>query len=420
MPRLVIWLSLVWLPTISPALAEDFPYTGHINSDDVYVRSGPGRNYYPTDKLRQGETVEIYRHDPGGWYAIRPPQRSFTWIEAAKLEPGKDGLSQVRDDGTVGRVGSRFNDLRDVIQVRLDRGEAVEVLETTSDGRWCKVSPPSGEFRWVHSKFVDAALEDSRASSDEEESEGSLADDDQESDSEADVNEDQVRLASHEDGEWKSAPQDDSTSEFGEVPNRRPSRSPKANAAAGPRNSVYHLELEISAVLATEPDAWSFADVRSQAEQALEDAQTAIDRGRIRKLLARIDSYEDLKRRHAELRARGTDIERESVARSPVYAAPSGPEYASRYDASGVLLLAPENKPGWPQYAIYDSRGAVTALITPAPGVNLRPYLNKAIGVQGNRGYMPEARMAHVHVQRIDELGGPATLSAGRSSRVFR
>ena len=59
------------------ALAVDFPYLAYVNSADVYVRSGPGRDYYPTDKLAKGATVEIYRHDPGGWYAIRPPRQSY-------------------------------------------------------------------------------------------------------------------------------------------------------------------------------------------------------------------------------------------------------------------------------------------------------------------------------------------------------
>ena len=50
-----------------------FPYRAFVNGDDVYVRSGPGQNYYPVLRLKRGETVDVFRHDPGGWYAIRPP-----------------------------------------------------------------------------------------------------------------------------------------------------------------------------------------------------------------------------------------------------------------------------------------------------------------------------------------------------------
>src|SRR5215472_16751951 len=128
---------------------RQFPYTAYANSDDVYIRSGPGKNYYPTEKLSRGQAVEIYRHDPGGWYAIRPPQGSFSWVPARLLQPTTGHLATVNGDRVVSRVGSRFSDVRDVIQVRLDRGEEVEILEIktlTTGGQseqWCKIAPPA-------------------------------------------------------------------------------------------------------------------------------------------------------------------------------------------------------------------------------------------------------------------------------------
>ncbi len=137
--------------------AADFPYTAYVSSDDVYVRSGPGKNYYPTAKLKRGEQVEIYRHDPGGWYAIRPPRQSFSWISARQVDPAEKGLAVVNSPRAVARVGSTFSDMRDVIQVRLDRGEKVELVESqpVADGKWYKIAPPAGEFRWVHKEYLD-------------------------------------------------------------------------------------------------------------------------------------------------------------------------------------------------------------------------------------------------------------------------
>src|SRR5688572_11470523 len=145
-----------------PVLAEEqFPYTAYVNSDDVYIRSGPGQTYYPTSKLKLGEAVEVYRHDPGGWYAIRPPEGSFCWVALRYLKLGKDSIAVVNGDRVVARVGSSFSDVRDVIQVRLERGEEVEVLQTKTleaaqgGEKWAKVGPVSGEFRWVLGKFLD-------------------------------------------------------------------------------------------------------------------------------------------------------------------------------------------------------------------------------------------------------------------------
>ena len=117
-----------------PVAGQTFPYRAYATTDNVYVRSGPGDNYYPTDKLKAGDEVEVYRHDPGGWYAIRPVPGSFSWVSGRYLQLGKDHLATVTEDHVAARVGSRFSDIRDVIQVRLHRGELVEVLDAQHTG----------------------------------------------------------------------------------------------------------------------------------------------------------------------------------------------------------------------------------------------------------------------------------------------
>ena len=63
------FLKMGVLGLAGPGRCDEFPYTACVNSADVFVRSGPGKNYYPTDKLSKGDKVEVYRHDPGGWCA---------------------------------------------------------------------------------------------------------------------------------------------------------------------------------------------------------------------------------------------------------------------------------------------------------------------------------------------------------------
>ena len=117
------------------AAEPTFPYKAYVTADDVYVRSGPGENYYPTDKLKAGTEVEVYRHDPGGWFAIRPPKDSFSWVSSRHLQLDGKNLATVTDERVAARVGSRMSDTRDVIQVRLHKGEVVEVLEPRRNGR---------------------------------------------------------------------------------------------------------------------------------------------------------------------------------------------------------------------------------------------------------------------------------------------
>lgn len=141
-----------------PALAEPtFPYTAFANADNVQVRSGPGENYYPTDALPRGAAVEVYRHDPGGWYAVRPPEGSFSWVQAQDVQPWDDRVVVVESPRAVARVGSQLSDIRDVIQLRLEQGEHLQVLgaKTFGEQTWYKIAPPSGEFRWVYGRFLD-------------------------------------------------------------------------------------------------------------------------------------------------------------------------------------------------------------------------------------------------------------------------
>ncbi len=152
------------LSTLPATAAQTaFPYKAYVAVKDVYVRSGPGDQFYPTKKLQPGAEVEVYREDPGGWLAIRPLPESYSWISARFLKPGRDGAAEVTVQGAVARVGSQFSDIREVVQVRLDRGELVEVRETKQIGSgdaatlWCKIAPPAGEFRWVHAKYMESA-----------------------------------------------------------------------------------------------------------------------------------------------------------------------------------------------------------------------------------------------------------------------
>ncbi len=155
---------LAALAGVQVLLAADrqMPYKAYVVSDGAYVRSGPGKNYYPTMKLPLGAEVEVYRHDPGGWYAIKPPEESFAWVAARYVETSEDGLGTITGEQVAARVGSSFSDIRDVIQVRLHEGEVVEILGekqftgTSEAGRWYRIAPPAGEFRWIFGRMVDA------------------------------------------------------------------------------------------------------------------------------------------------------------------------------------------------------------------------------------------------------------------------
>ena len=56
--------------TVAIESGTSFPYQAIVLKNDASVRSGPASVHYSTEELPQGATVEVHRHDPGGWCAI--------------------------------------------------------------------------------------------------------------------------------------------------------------------------------------------------------------------------------------------------------------------------------------------------------------------------------------------------------------
>lgn len=369
-------LTLLVVFVVENARADDFPYIAYINSDDVYVRSGPGRDYYPTTKLAKGKPIEVYRHDPGGWLAIRPPAGSYSWVSARHLDPTESELAVVNSDRVVARVGSEFSDVRDVIQVRLERDEQVALLEPpTHDSPWCKVEPPAGEFRWVFAEYVDRAPPSPERKASGERFAGSDA--------------------------TAFAPTDVRLT--GGADNSQLAPDPLAHAALQSElervTALEQIDVELSQIVAEDISQWSFTSLQQRAQQSLQSADTALERGRARVLLDKLARFDEIKRRHDTLRASTAGAAVASTAQ-PV----PGASTDARFDGVGRLAPVLATKPGGPQYALLDERGGVRSFVTPAPGVNLRPFVDKQVGVSGQRGYIPDLQKQHVSAQRVTLL----------------
>ncbi len=373
---------------IVTANAETFPYKTFVAADDVHVRSGPGQNYYPTDKLRRGQEVEVYRHDPGGWCAIRPVESSFTWVSGRYLKPTEDNLAVVTEEGVSARVGSRFSDIRDVIQVRLQKGELVEVIDAPPRGSgwgenvWFKIAPPSGEFRWVSAKYLDAEYP-----------------------------RDGIRNSAAQSGAGRRR----ADAETADAPEGSSAPRIPAEAMAGARSlspeqfeaELQRIELELSMMVVEEPAGWSFDALRDRTNLLLDAAQTAVERGCARHLANKIARFDDIKQRQDAVLATRYERDRPATAPQTTDAGANtvaGIQVDGRFDGVGQLTQVESAKLGSPRYALMGESGDVRCYVTPAPGVNLRDYVGRKVGVVGTRGYMPEQHASHIMARRVTSL----------------
>jgi len=396
---------------------QNFPYRAYITADDTYVRSGPGQSYYPTDKLKAGQEVEVYRHDPGGWYAIRPPRGSFSWISGRYLEMKDKHLAVVTDEQVAARIGSRFSEIRDVIQVRLHRGEMVEVLEEkpvvgSRGPSWYKISPPSGEFRWVFGKYVDANYSTSGVRQ-----------------TSAPASTAAVIAPGASQGASAATEQVAATTTGSVAPTGEPTASENAVNAAQPpeaaipeqpafapvgerritaeefQKQLAEIDVELAMMVAEEPTVWKFDPMFLRAQSLLAQAETAVERGRARLLVSKISRFEDLKRRYDSVNTMRdqVDLANRQLAAGERPAGSAG-QASAGFDGTGTLTRVVSSKVGAPRYALVDRNGAVRYYVSPAPGVDLRHYVGRQIGVSGARGYMPEQRAQHVMAKHVTPL----------------
>src|SRR6478609_8081218 len=108
--------------------ALDYPFLAEVAVDRAEVQSGAGRRFYTTDRLDKGTVVEVFRRDTGGWFAIRPPEGSFSWIPAAQVKLTDEAdVAEVISDEAVAWIGSRTDTIREHrYVVTLKPGEKVE------------------------------------------------------------------------------------------------------------------------------------------------------------------------------------------------------------------------------------------------------------------------------------------------------
>jgi len=129
-----------------------------ITLPDVEVRSGPTKEYYATGRLRYGDRVLVLREskDQPGWLAIRPPQGSFSWINAKFVKQVDARTGYVESDGNAPvpvRPGSSLvNKAPDVESVKIPSGSIVTILDKgmNSEGAtWLPIVPPPSEARFI-------------------------------------------------------------------------------------------------------------------------------------------------------------------------------------------------------------------------------------------------------------------------------
>jgi uncharacterized protein YgiM (DUF1202 family) len=147
--------------TVSVVGSEDanlpaLPFLAEITSDDVYVRSGPGTNYYYCNKLKKADKVKVVG-SKFSWLQIVPPAGSYLWIskQYVQVDPQNKASGTVIGDAV--RVYAGSDDVQPMHSttwlVKLNKGEKVTLLGEEKEDYY-KISPPEGAYLWVSNQYT--------------------------------------------------------------------------------------------------------------------------------------------------------------------------------------------------------------------------------------------------------------------------
>lgn len=156
--RVLRAVLLVMAPAAT-ALAQVGPDVRTITVPQAEVRSGPSDSaeFYVTNRLVQGQQVEVTSELPGGWLQIKPPPGSFSYVNTRFLRHVHPDAPNhvVTLDGVKVPVymGSQLVNRRPtVVGAWLEPGAQVVSRGrpvTDDEGTWMPIQPPARERRFL-------------------------------------------------------------------------------------------------------------------------------------------------------------------------------------------------------------------------------------------------------------------------------
>lgn len=418
-----------------------FPATVRVLADHAYLRAGPGPDYYPTERLSQGDSVEIWAVDASGFCAVRPVAGSHSWVRADDLRlddrplgavapPGTEGV--VVHDGALARIGSQLNDLRHVAQVSLEAGERVRVLGRVTiaagrhAGEWVKIAPPTGEFRFAARADLEsppglepaplpavpaamaalAEIRAARAATDAVAAQFNQPAAPVAADPPAPLGTmaDARRLLTG----WLPR---GSTVIDGTAP-----RAASAPDAVATGDDLADIDLALSLAVTGPADTWNLPPLRERLRVAAARSTQPADRLRIEAIDARLSRFEAIVARQrslaeapaaaAPVRIGGMWSSLSALGTRPIRPGvlPGGAPADGQptwtpgdvVESTGRLATVVSRRPDAPRFAIVDANNAVLSFVTPQPGVSLAPLVGQQVTVRGPRGFMPEYKRPYV------------------------
>ena len=145
-------------PSVSVSDTSAYPYDAEITGDSVFIRTGPGTDYYEFGKLFKGDKVRVVG-DKGAWSKILPPQDSFSWISAqyVTVSASDPTIGEITDGyGRVWAGSPLYSPERSTTpQGKLSKGAKVKIIGPPVNNYY-KIAVPKlpDAYYWVSTQYT--------------------------------------------------------------------------------------------------------------------------------------------------------------------------------------------------------------------------------------------------------------------------
>jgi hypothetical protein len=161
--------------------------------------------------------------------------------------------------------------------------------------------------------------------------------------------------------------------------------------------SVDSVQLLVSQQMSQGVGASALEPLRQRALTLIEQSSEAVDRGRARILVDRIQQYQEVARNRDNVSTSSTGF---TSGQTGI----AGGEGSANYDQRGYLVQVYSARPDTPPFALTDRSGRTIAYIAPSAGMNLRRYLNQEVGLFGRNGYLTGLDTPYLVAERVIQL----------------
>lgn len=148
--KIISILLICVMSLIEPAFAQaQFPYTGRVNTDRVFVRGGQHVNYETVAVVNKGDELVVLAKSYT-WLKVKLPVTATAFVKAEHIALEGADVGQIKPDKL--NVRAAPNTEASIIG-KLDQGERVYIRE--NKGEWLSIKPADQMSGWVKEELVE-------------------------------------------------------------------------------------------------------------------------------------------------------------------------------------------------------------------------------------------------------------------------